>query len=616
MTILIAGLSIIIAIAALLVALMAMNRSADLARQLTTTRRDLRKMDRDLEKVERALQHNSEEHGLAASKSESPVIQLTDSSPALPPPTAIRIPARRPRPQTSTPIDWEKFVGRRLLGWVAVGLVLLAATFFIKYAFETVFGPTARVATGAMVGLALCLVGGRFGVRGKTLVCSMVCSAGLLILYLSVYAAFGYYALLQPMVGGAFLAAIVAEGVLLSVCYRARPLAYLALSGSLIVPALIPADQDRYESLFLYLAVVNIAAALLTRSFIYPGLRLLTYLGSQILFWVWFYYYYHPEKMAAVLGVQGGLYLVWMLAGRFTRVHLSKWERVAMWLATALCFFLTLHRIVDEEAAEWRGVLAIVFAVWYAVLARVAMPAAKDMTRTATLLALAFGFLGMSIPLQSGAPWTAVGWAAIGAALWWFGLRVREPLLCTGGIVFIFGSLIALASAWSEIQVDNVDVPFFNRRSLPMIGVASCLLAVSGSSRRFRDLQTGLNIAVQYTAGLGAVSLIWIVLTWETLHTGRDIFDLSEMGAQTVLSIVWALYAAVLLTVGFAWANPLVRWIGLGLLAVTLMKLITYDLSELPAIYRALTFLAVAVVTAAAAWGYQRVAYSERADHD
>ncbi|WP_020475440.1 DUF2339 domain-containing protein [Zavarzinella formosa] len=628
MTTVIASLGLLIALVATVVAVVACVRTASLAGQLTSTRRLLREIDRDLEALGRrfAALHRDQPHpepppllGEPETPADSSVERLTPVAPAparhAPPP----LPSRHRQPPTPQPIDWEKFIGRRVLGWVAVGLVVLAASFFIKHAFDTVFGPTARVATGAVIGIALCLAGGRSGVRGQIRGCSMFCSAGLLVLYLSVYVSFGYYTLLRPATGGMFLTMIVAEGVLLSIWYRARPLAYLALAGALLVPALVPADEDRYAAFFIYLSVVNVAAAFLTRSVSHPGLGLLTFLGSQILFWAWFAGRYHPEKMWAVVAVQTGLYAAWMLAGRFTRVRAADGERVVMWLATGLFFFLTLHRIVDDEAAEWRGTLAVAFSLWYAILARLALPAAsKDMIRIATLSALAFGFLGVAIPLQSSAPWTAVGWAVIGSVLWWFGLRVREPFLRVGGMVFLMASLISLAWMWVDGEADTtMMLPLFNPRSLPMLGVAGCLLAVALSTRRSPNRLTDLDLVVRHAAGLGTAALVWIVLTWETLHTGNELLSLSDTETQTGLSIIWAAYAATLLAAGFVRSLPSLRWIGLGLLVVTVLKLIGYDLSELPAIYRALTFLAVAVVMAAAAWGYQRFARAgKEADHD
>jgi uncharacterized membrane protein len=612
----VAGLNLILATAAFVAAVVALRRASRAAGRVESVRDRLRRLDADFDDLDaemdslrrRKKQPESPEEEQAeaeplpesAEEPAAPVVQ-----PARPP--VARPVARPPRRPQPVPIDWERFVGRRVLGWVAVGLLLLSASFFVKYAFDTVFGPTARVATAAAVGLGLCLVGGRLARRGYRLACSMVSSAGLLVLYLAVYASFGFYTLLTPTAGAAVLAAILAEGVLLSLAYRARPLAYLAVIGALLIPMLVPTDRDHYAALFLYLAVINVAAAALTNRVRHPGLSLLTLAGSQVLFWVWFDGHYHPEKAAAVVAFQGFLFLLWLVADRLERAVPPDWERVGGWVAGAAFAFVALHRIVGEEAPGWVGVLALGFALLYAVLGRLALrSAAVDVVRPATLLSLGLAFLGLAIPLQGGTLWSAVGWAAMGAALWWFGLRIDRPLLRGLGAAFLVTALIGLIWAQSEVS-DPVLVPVFNPRSLPTLGVIAALLTAAWSARRFQPRLTDLDVAVRYSAGFLAVAMGWGLLTWEGFNTCRVIFDLSETTTQTAISVLWAAYAAVLLAVGFALPSPPTRWTGLGLLALTVLKLLTYDLSELPGVYRAVTFLAAAVVVAAAAWGYHRL---------
>lgn len=604
-----AELSLFLAAAALVAALVAVRVASRAADRVEAVRDRLRRLDADLDDLD------AEVHSLRRRKMQpAPPEELVE--PAAAPPEAVEEPAappvarpvaRRPRRPQPAPIDWERFVGRRVLGWVAVGLLLLSASFFVKYAFEVAFGPTARVATAAAVGLGLCLLGGRLARRGYRLACSMASSAGLLVLYLAVYASFGFYTLLTPTAGAAVLAVILAEGVLMSLAYRARPLAYLAVIGALLIPVLVPTDRDHYAALFLYLAVVNVAAAALTNRVRHPGLSLLTLAGSQVLFWVWFDGHYHPEKAAAVVAFQGFLFLLWLVAERLERAGPPDWERVGRWVAGAAFAFVALHRIVAEEAPGWVGVLALGFALLYAVLGRLALRrAAVDVVRPATLLSLGLAFVGLAIPLQGSAPGAAVGWAAMGAALWWFGLRIDRPLLRGLGAAFLAAALVGLAWAQSEVT-DPVTVPLFNRRSLPTLGVIAALLTAAWSARRFQPRLTDLDVVARYAAGFLAVALGWGLLTWEGFNTGRVILDLSETSTQTAISVLWAAYAAVLLTVGFASHSPPVRWTGLGLLALTVLKLLTYDLSELPGVNRAMTFLAGAVVVAAAAWGYHRL---------
>ena len=84
-----------------------------------------------------------------------------------------------PRPAGAS-FDWEWFIGRRALGWVSVVLILFAAAFFLRYAFENNWiGPIGRVALAASAGLALVAAGYRYDRRrGWRLFAQMLTAAG------------------------------------------------------------------------------------------------------------------------------------------------------------------------------------------------------------------------------------------------------------------------------------------------------------------------------------------------------------------------------------------------------------------------------------------------------
>ena len=79
-----------------------------------------------------------------------------------------------------------------------------------------------------------------------------------------------------------------------------------------------------------------------------------------------------------------------------------------------------------------------------------------------------------------------------------------------------------------------------------------------------------------------------------------------ERKAQTALSTVWAAYAAAVLAAGFLLRSGLVRWTALALFAVTVGKVLLVDMAELPGFYRVISLLALALMMAIGAWGYQR----------
>jgi uncharacterized membrane protein len=63
------------------------------------------------------------------------------------------------------------------------------------------------------------------------------------------------------------------------------------------------------------------------------------------------------------------------------------------------------------------------------------------------------------------------------------------------------------------------------------------------------------------------------------------------------MSVAWALYATVLLVIGFWRQRKTLRFISLGVLGLTVAKVFLYDLSTLAGIYRVLALLALGVVS-------------------
>ncbi|MGA2254326.1 MAG: DUF2339 domain-containing protein, partial [Thermoguttaceae bacterium] len=110
--------------------------------------------------------------------------ELVAEPPALPPPPSG---AGRETPGEGL----EAWVGQRLLGWVAVVLLLFATAFFLKQVFDNRWiGETGRVTLGVTAGLALCLAGLRYHRNGSRRFSQMLTAGGVVLLYLSTFAAF------------------------------------------------------------------------------------------------------------------------------------------------------------------------------------------------------------------------------------------------------------------------------------------------------------------------------------------------------------------------------------------------------------------------------------------
>jgi uncharacterized membrane protein len=534
--------------------------------------------------------------------------------PSSPPPEVTRRPRRAELLTAQDSVGIESFIGRRILAWIAATLLVLSASFFLNFAFKSkMIGPAGQVAIGAAIGTALCGWGFQRHWHGKRISCQIITGTGIIILFLSIYASFSIYRLLTPSAAGLYLAALMSEAAALAVLYRSPTIAFLAVGGALLTPVLIRSEGDPYRSYFIYLATLNLVVQGLYALRPWPGLRALTLLGSQLLFWLWFDDRYHPDKATAVLVFQGLMAAIYLLPDWIAAVRQrSQIEDWALMFVTPWFLFLVMHRVLGEFHPSWMGSLALVMAMAYTLFAAAAVSRkfVSDPIREMIFLGTALAFLGLSFPLQAKSYWATVGWAAEGAALWWLGLRIRSWALRGAGAVFLvlccIGALYVMVVHAPEVPY----IPVLNQRTLPVIAAAAGLFAAAWAARMFQERLQLLDSVVRYGTGLVGIGLVWLVMSLETWD-GVDLLltdsDERELIMQTALSFIWALYAAVLLTIGFRLNHAPTRWTALGLFAVTLLKLLFYDLSELAGVYRVLTFLMGAVVLTVATWAYRRI---------
>lgn len=506
----------------------------------------------------------------------------------------------------------EAFVGRRVLAWIAAALLVLAASFFLNYAVRSkLIGPAGQIMVVAAFGAALCIAGYVRHVRGGRIVTQLLTGIGVVVLFLAVYASFSIYRLLTPTAAGIYLAILMGEAALLAVVYRSQAIAFLAVVGGLLTPLLIRQEGDPYVTYFIYLLVLNATVQMVFVPLSWVGLRALSMLGTHALFWLWFLDHYHPDKLSSVVVTQLLLWTTYVGRGWLAALRRpSKVEDWALQILAPWFLFLALRRVLAEFHPAWMGSFAMLMALIYTLFTFFSRrrPFVADPNRSLVFLVSALAFLGLSFPLQAKAYWATVGWVAEGAALWWLGLRIRAWPLRAAGAAFLAVSIIGAVYVMNVYAPEKPYWPIANRRTATIVVVAAGLLAAAWTARLFRDRLEPLDKVVRYAAGLAGIALIWLVLSFETSDTAVAFDpDPESLIPQTALSFVWALYASLLLALGFRLRHAATRWTALGLFSVTILKLLLYDLSELPGVYRVLTFFVGAVVLAGAAAVYRWV---------
>ena len=455
---------------------------------------------------------------------------------------------------------------------VGVVVVLFGVAFFINYAIERQlfsFPVWARLSGVALFGAAMLAVGWRLRKTRQVYALSLQ-GGGLGILYLTTYAAFGFYALLPATVAfGAMVAVTVATGVL-ALVQDSRVLVVLGVAGGFLAPLLAATETGSHVLLFSYYTVLNTAILGIAWFKAWRSLNLLGFAFTFVIGSLWGYQGYRPEHFATtepflVLFVLMYIGIAVLFALR-RPPNLRGFVDSALVFGTPLAGFTLQTRIVESDAGlAWTaGGLAALYAVLGGSLWRI-----KDLR----LLAMSFGGLGLlflatAFPLALDDRWTSVAWAIQGATLAWFGVRNGARLLLFAGAALHVAAVVANARAG---LFEPATTPLWNGPFLAglLLALAAWMIAWSFDHSR---------LAPQSRRG------------WTHLAQGMAIILWSWTGVREIVRLADELTVSVCL--GFAAASAMaamvvsrvVRWqrlndVGLMLLpAMVVLAILDLDI--------------------------------------
>lgn len=334
----------------------------------------------------------------------------------------------------------------------------------------------------------------------------------------------------------------------------------------------------------------------------------------------------HAELLPLAAGAV--LFTAWpFLAGPRLREHPATWWGAALAAPAAFPALLAvwLGRWGDG-AVGLLPVLLGTLALAAASRARGLWPAG-DPGRLRTLAwfgAAALGFAAIAVPLQLEREWITVGWALEGVAVVALWRRLDHA-----GLKY-FG--LALLAAVTVRLVANPEVLVYHPRSgLPVLNwlaytylvpaatlVGASVLLARHEVERARPVERGLYRAGRPTAALVTgfaavvVVFVWINLAvFDLFSTGTELTlgVARTMARDLTLSLAWALYALVLLSLGIARGTRGLRGLGLGLLTLTVVKVFLYDLAGLEDLYRVASLAGLAVSLVMVSLAYQRFVF-------
>src|SRR5262249_30753595 len=148
-------------------------------------------------------------------------------------------------------------------------------------------GPGGRVAMGVFAGLAALGGADRMWRGGQKTYAQGISGLGVAILYLSFYASFGFYHLVEPGFAFVLMVLTTAMAGVFALRYDAAAIAALGLLGGYATPVLLSAGEDRPWILFTYVLVLNGGALAAARRKNWRSLEALALVATVVLYGGW-----------------------------------------------------------------------------------------------------------------------------------------------------------------------------------------------------------------------------------------------------------------------------------------------------------------------------------------
>jgi uncharacterized membrane protein len=555
--------------------------------------------------------------------------------------------------------DIESVIGGSVFAWVGIIAGVVAVGFFLKEAFEREWiGPGARCTLGALGGLALLGTGERLRARGLRSYAFVLSGGGLLILYLSIYASYNFYQLLDQPVAFLLMAIVTAGAVLLSVRLNARAVAILGLVGGFLTPILISTGRDNQVALFTYVALLDAGVLAVAYFKRWRSLDFLSFAATVLMTLGWAAKFYERGKFWTTLGFLTLFFVLYSLLAVFHNVlprRRSRWFDLALlaWNAS-LYFGFTYLLLVDVGMNSGAPAsLALLLCAYFTALfyaARLRLP--EDRLLAYGYVGAAVTFFTAAVAIQLELQWVTVVWAVEALALTWVGLRSGESAARRSAlVVFTAGVMHWLALDMQEFAYAGGEfVPLLNPRALSCASLVVSLGASAWLYRRsqfvtrgdadegrgagegpgreegfeekraaFEEERAAAASALSLAANGLAVTLLSLDLSdyFQRRKAGSDPLGIrrAENARQFSLTALWSVYGATLVGHGVRRRVRALRYAGFALLVIATIKVLALDLTFYDAVWHVPvlnhTFMAFALVVAAYAFALRLYARDE-----
>ena len=536
-------------------------------------------------------------------------------------------PVQRPLHAPALNSDLEARIGSHWLNRIGIAALLIGVSYFLKFAFENDWiGPAGRVAIGLIAGISILLWSERFRGKGYKAFSYSLKAVGIGTLYLSLWAAFQRYNLIPGSVAFIMMLAVTTSAAAIALAQDAEILASFALTGGFATPLLLSTGQNRELALFSYVAILDVATLVLVTFKPWRRLLVMSYAGTLLLYIGWYSEFYTRPQLATTLAFATVFFALFAIAPLVTlqpEHEIPIFASIPALLAfvNACVYFLQVYAMVEEVDKTYVAWFALALAAFYIFLSRLIH--ARNLSARATEilyllhLAVAIGFITIAIPIRLNSHWITIGWFVEAGVLLWLANRIKSDFL--NG--FALAALVL--GVFRLLAIDNFHTtqPLFNMRMATHLVAIAVLGAVAWYAAQRSD-DTARILGGAALIALNVLALIALsreiadfysrqitavhhpgLPQWNSFYVSIHRLEIER---DFTYSALWMAYGAMLMIVGFLRRSPFIRWQALILIAITIIKVFAYDVSQLDKGYRIVSFMVLGALLLAISFVYQR----------
>jgi uncharacterized membrane protein len=535
-------------------------RVSQIQDELDEVRSMLRALEQRIVPPVAATTQPAEAEVAPASADHRPVaIPIAESSPAsqqtVPEPPPAAAPAVVPPRSTTQPAisleSLESRIGGRWLLYIGMATILVGASYFVKLAFDNEWiTPAMQILFGSAIGMLLIGSGPIFRKRGYALYGQILAGGGIALLYLCIYAAFNFYALIGPTLAFGLMIAVTAVGAVLADREQSQGLALMAVGGGFFTPFLVSTGRDAQIALFGYDAVLVAGTMVLARRRNWAALNALSFFLTLLTLGAWAGRFYRPEKWLttyAFLTLFAAMFIYIRHESRRWGTALARHVSRLLVLAPVLYHLFSLA-ILSDHGTWFLAYLVVATAAGLSVNARRETAGLRIVLWVAIMLPLLAWTIGHSA-------WPAIATCGVAGAVYVMHLTAQAMVAQRDGelrdmdvallYLITFGLYVAFEASLEPRWI----------ASLPVVALAIGLWnGVLAAALRRRWPMMWLHFVV-LAAGFGAIAV------------ARQ-FD------GPAKPVGWAVLAAGLLWLGLLHSRYWIRACGGVLLAIALTELV------------------------------------------